>query len=177
MRSDLHIPFPSHRHVPVLPASALLALLINGACSQPVSPTTTTPLSLTRFRAEDVAYLQYSGFDQPTTFVVRDSATWESTWNQIHRRLSSVPPLPAVNFSVEMIAVAGLGGQPTSGYDLVLSNASEGDGTVTVEAKTRSPATRCAILPVVTSPIDLARLPRREGPVVFRLMPIATSCS
>ena len=176
MRSDLHIPFPSHRRVLMLPATALLALLINGACSLPEAPTTTT-LSLTRFRAEDVAYLQYSGYDQPTTFVVRDNATWESTWNQIHRRLSSVPPLPAVNFSVEMIAVAGLGGQPTSGYDLVLSNASEGDGTVTVEAKTRSPATRCAILPVVTSPIDLARLPRREGPVVFRLMPIATSCS
>lgn len=178
MRSEPHVLFPSHhRHTRRLTASALLALLINGACSRPTSPTTTTPLSLTRLRAESVAFLLYGGYDQPTTFVVRDRATWESTWNQIHRRLNPIPPLPAIDFSADMIAVAALGGQPTSGYDLLLTNASESGGTVTVEATTRSPAPQCIILPVITSPVDLGRLPRREGRVVFRLIPSASSCS
>ena len=175
MRSDLHVVCPSRRHMRPWPSIALLALLIDGACSPPTSPAT-TPLSLTRFRAEGVAYLWSSGYDQPATFVVRDRATWESTWNQIHRRHSPIPPLPAVDFSADMIAVAALGGQPTSGYDLVLSNASETGGTVTVEATTRTPAPGCAILPVVTSPVDLARLPRRDGPVLFRLIPNIPSC-
>ena len=168
---------PPRRHSRVLTATTLLAVLINGGCSRPTSPTTTTPLSLTRFRPEGVAYLWNSGYDQPATFVVRDRAAWESTWSQIHRRLSPVPPLPAVDFSVEMIGVAALGGQPTAGYDLVLTKASETGGTVTVEATTRRPGPQCAVLPVITTPVDLARLPRREGPVVFRLVPTTASCS
>jgi len=176
MRTDLRVVCPSRRDMRPWPSIALLALLIVGACSPPTSPPMTTPLSLTRFRAEAVAYLWSSGYDQPATFVVRDRATWETTWNQIHRGHSPIPPLPAVDFSVDMIAVAALGGQPTSGYDLVLSNASETGGTVTVEATTRTPAPGCAILPVVTSPVDLARLPRRDGPVLFRLIPNIPSC-
>ena len=76
-----------------------------------------------------------------------------------------------------MVGVAALGGQPNSGYDLVLTNASESGGTVTVEVATRSPAPQCVILPVITSPVDLARLPRREGHVLFRLIPNPSSCS
>jgi protease stability complex PrcB-like protein len=131
---------------------------------------------LTRFRSEPIAFLSISGYDQPTTFVVRDRAMWESTWNQIHRRLTPIPPLPAIDFTADMIGVAALGAQPTSGYDLVLTIASESGGTVTVDVVTRSPAPQCAILPVVTSPVDLARLPRRDGPVVFRLTANAPSC-
>jgi len=118
----------------------------------------------------------YSGFDQPTTFVVHDRMTWESTWNQLDRWLSPMPPLPAVDFSSEMVAVVALGAQPTSGYDLVLTNASESAGTVTVEATTRTSAPQCVILPVVTSPVDLARLPRRDGLVRFQLNPTGAPC-
>jgi hypothetical protein len=176
--TSAHLLCPSHRReTRTLAASTLVTLLIIVACSPSTAPTTTTPLSLTRFRAESVAYLSISGYDQPSTFVVRDRATWESTWNQIHRRHSPIPPLPDIDFSAEMVGVAALGGQPNSGYDLVLTNASESGGTVTVEATTRSPAPQCVILPVVTSPVDLARLPRREGPVLFRLIPSTSSCS
>jgi hypothetical protein len=135
------------------------------------------PLSLTRFRAEAVAYLWNSGYDQPVTFVVRDRATWESTWNQMHRRQSPIPPLPDADFSAEMIAVAALGSKPTSGYDLVLTTASESGQTVTIDVATRTPAPQCALLPVVTSPVDLARLPKREGSVLFRLLPNTSPCS
>src|SRR5216117_931164 len=150
----------SHRcQVRAWSTCALLTLLISGACSAPTPPTTPAPLPMTRFRADPVAYMWNSGFDQPATFIVRDRTTWESIWNQLHSRHTPVPPLPAVDFSSEMVAVAALGAQSTAGYDLVLTNASESEGTVTVEATTRTPAPQCAILPVVTSPVDLARLP------------------
>jgi hypothetical protein len=176
MRSLYCLLIASRRHIRALRASALLVILIDGACTAPTSPTT-TPLSLTRFRSEMVAYLFVSGYDQPTTFVVRDPVSWESTWNQLYRRQTPVPPLPSVDFSVEMIAVAALGSQPTSGYDLVFANASEREGTVTIEVTTRSPAAQCAILPVVTSPVDLARLAKRNGVVQFRFTAAGGSCS
>ena len=156
-------------------ASASIVVVTASSCSSPTPPTTTMPLPLTRFRTEDTAYLSISGYDQATRFVVRDRAGWESAWSQIHARLRPVPPLPDVDFSMQMIAVVGLGGQSTSGYDVVLASASETSGTITVEATSKSPSPRCVTLPVVTSPVDLARLPRREGAVLFQIVG-STSC-
>ena len=54
--------------------------------------------------------------------VVRDRATWLDLWKRIYRvdtRLGEYPKLPEVDFSREMLVVAALGQQPTSGYSII----------------------------------------------------------
>jgi hypothetical protein len=153
-----------------------LLLLASAACTQPLRPTTTGPLPLTRFRADAVAYSAFSGYGAATTLVVRDRDTWQATWNQIHGPLSPIPPLPVIDFSTEMVVVAALGGKPSSGYDIVLTGASEADGMITVDVVTNSPGPNCVTLTVVTAPLDLARMPRRDATVLFHLTPVVTSC-
>lgn len=144
------------------------------ACSSPSSPS--TPLSLTRFRAEPTSFLAISGYDQPVTLVIHDRDTWVRTWNDIHRRLSPVPALPEVDFTKEMALVAAIGSRPSSGFEVVFTGATEAGDVVTIDVESRSPGPGCVTLTVVTTPVDLARIPRRNGAIVFRSTPKVVNC-
>jgi hypothetical protein len=156
------------------PALALTALLASGACTQqPSSADMGRPVSITRVPQDGGAF---SGYEQPITLVVRDREAWQSTWSQVYRGRNPVPPLPPVDFSTEVIVVAALGAQPTSGYAVEFNSAHETNGTVTVEATSVSPGTRCITVQVITYPFDIARLTRRDGAVQFHFTPRVTSC-
>jgi hypothetical protein len=153
---------------------ALLAALPSGACAQqsPTSPAMAIPMSITRVAVDGA----FSGYEQPVTLVVRDREVWQATWARVYRGRTPVPPLPPIDFVTDMIVVAALGTKPTSGYAVEFTSASLSNGIVTVEAVSASPGPRCATLQVVTSPIDIARLPRRDGEVQFQFTARVTSC-
>ena len=160
-----------------LPASAcagLTAVLVVSACSSPSSPSTL--LSLTRFRPEPTSFLANSGYDQPLTLAIHDRDTWVRTWSDIHSRLSPVPTLPEVDFTKELVLVAAVGSRPSSGYDVVFTGATEAGDVVNVDVESRIPGPTCVLLPVVTAPVDLARIPRRNGAIVFRNTPKIVNC-
>ncbi len=146
------------------------------ACGQPEAPTKATPLPLARLATESRAFMIFSGYPEATTRVVRDRDAWQSAWNEIHRNLMPVPPLPDVDFSAEMIVLAAMGTRPSSGYDIVLTGASETNAVVTVEAEARSPGPKCVTLTVLTSPLDVARIPKRPASVVFHTTSITVLC-
>ena len=155
---------------------ALIALLPGLACAQPqqpASPGMAVPMPITRVPPDGGAF---SGYEQPTTLVVRDREAWQSAWSQVSRGRNPVPPLPSIDFSTQMIVVAALGAKPTSGYAVEFTGASVSNDIVTVEATSVSPGTRCVTLQVITYPVDIARLPRRDGAVQFHFTPSVTSC-
>ena len=154
----------------------LVTALGAGGCSSPSGPSTKTALSLVRFRSESQSFLMFSGYDQPQTVVVRDRDTWQRIWNEIYRRMTPVPPLVEVDFSNEMVVMAAQGSQPSSGFEILFTSASETDGAVTVEVEARAPGPRCVTLAVMTSPLDLARIPTRSGTVFFRTTPTVVNC-
>jgi hypothetical protein len=157
--------------------SASLALVLaGGACSQPASPSMAVALPLTRFRPESIGYLFFSGYAEPTTIVIRDRETWQSVWGRLYDRGSTVPPLPEIDFSHEIVLLAAAGSRPSSGYDVLITGASEADGVVTVEALIRSPAATCGTATVITEPVDLARMPGRNGTVRFHLTAGVNAC-
>jgi hypothetical protein len=71
------------------------------------------------------------------------------------------PPLPQVDFSSEMVILAHAGEKPTRGYCIAVEAATGNrrDATVTVVTSGPPPG---SLLPVVTQPFDLVRLPRRD---------------
>ena len=150
------------------------------ACAHSATPTPVTPpvqLTLTRFRTEASSYLSFSGYTTPTTLVIRDRQQWQSAWTQMYvaSPTSLPPPLPDVDFSREMVLLAAAGNQPSSGYDVIFDSAMEAEGVVTVDVTARRPG-NCGVLTVITSPVDLARLPKRDGRVVFRTSPVTMNC-
>lgn len=135
-----------------------------------------TPLTLTRFRTDSVAFAQYSGMTAAQNLVVRDAAAWNNLWQRIHAGLIPLPPRPDVDFSQDMVVAAAMGTRSTGGYDVLLTGASEDGGGVEIRALEVSPGAQCGVTTALTQPVDLARMPRRDEPVRFVVSQQVRSC-
>lgn len=125
-------------------------------------------VSLLRLRAEPYAYTNYSGLAEPDRILVRDAATWEALWRQIHAGRTPLPPVPSVDFAREMVVVAALGTRSSGGYNILLERASlDGAGGIVVTVRSTSPGNNCVVTAVLTAPVDIASMPAHAGPVHF----------
>jgi hypothetical protein len=130
------------------------------------NPPAVASLTLTRLRTDSSAFALYSGVNVPENLVIRDAAAWSALWQNIHATTEPVPPLPDIDFSLEMIVASALGAR-NSGYNVLLTRATEGSGGVQIEVLETSPGATCATTQALTQPIDLGRVARRDGPVRF----------
>jgi len=67
----------------ILSAAALLGV----ECRAPTGPASSlsqvphaVPISLIRFRADSIAFAQYSGIGQAQNFVIKDAGAWSALW-------------------------------------------------------------------------------------------------
>jgi hypothetical protein len=143
-------------------------ILLAAACgAAPSAPEAQEPLTIVRLRREPVSFTYVSGFDEPRHFVVRDANAWQQTWTELWRNHVPLPPLPAINFEREMVVVAALGTRPSGGFSVFIDSASAGPDGVVVRVRALSPGSDCAVTLAVTQPVDVARVPRRDGSVAF----------
>ena len=141
--------------------------------TQPSGPS----LPIVRLTSQPYSFAYSSGLDRPARVVVRDAATWQAIWDRIYLRQSPVPPLPAVDFSRDMIVVVALGAQPTGGYGILITGASEATANgVAVIVDSSSPASSCVVTDALTQPVDIARMPLRDGEVSFVERSHTTNC-
>jgi hypothetical protein len=142
---------------------ALAVMLGLGACSDAASPPREpgANIPVIRLRSEPYPFAFYSGLDKPDRIVIRDPVTWQMVWKDIWRGFSEVPPVPAVDFSSEMIVVAALGARSTGGYGILIDRANEiAHGGISVTIRSISPL-NCVVTEAFTQPVDIARLPIR----------------
>lgn len=126
------------------------------------------PLPVVRLRAEPYSFSYNSGLDQPGRIVVRDPSSWQAIWAQIYRGYSPMPSAPAVDFSREMIVVVALGSRSSGGYSILVDGANEArNAGLVVTVRSISPGPKCGVTAALTQPVDIARVPRREGEVGF----------
>jgi len=115
----------------------------------------------------------------PFRVVVRDRDTWLDVWKRIYQVVPSngaYPELPEIDFSREMVVVAAMGQQPSSGYAIIIDGAYERDDRLEVVVKSVLNVKCGAVLTVETSPIDIGRLPKIERPVVFHDIEVVPDC-
>ena len=145
-----------------------LAILLAAACgAAPSAPDGQEPLSVVRLRPEPVSFTYASGMTEPQQLVVRDRGAWQQAWDAIWRTHVPRPPLPDADFTRDMIVIAALGTRSTGGYSIFIESASEGPEGVAVRVRAVSPGSACAVTLATTQPVDVARVPRRDGAVVF----------
>ena len=123
-----------------------------------------------------VGYRHTSGFDTQQQFVVRDSATWATTWTMVLGSHSPKPPLPSVDFSREMIVVASMGTRSSGGYTVGIDSVFVARDTVFFRVRETSPGPRCGTTAALTSPVGLARVERSEMPVGYEISPVISDC-
>jgi hypothetical protein len=150
----------------LIAAGACTARESTPAAGEPVQNAAAEPLPVTRLKTEPYTFTYSSGFERSARLVIRDSAAWRMAWDTVHIR-SSPMPLPAVDFSKEMIVVAALGLRNAGGYSIYVDSASESASGIEVVIRSVSPGKTCGVTAALTQPVDIARLPRREGAVRF----------
>lgn len=148
----------------------IVLVSLAAGCSHPAAPDPPgTMLPVVRLTTEPHAYSVFSAVEASQQLVIRDAAALARWWADAWRTMSHPPTMPDVDFTREMIAIAALGSRPTSGYDIVIESATLVRAGIVIVVRTSEPPGG-TILPVVTHPVDIARLPRRDEAVTFRIV-------
>ena len=122
---------------------------------------------MTRFRAEPYSFTYSSGYRDSARVAIRDSSAWRRAWAQIHAN-GSAQPVPAVDFSREMVVLVALGTRATGGFSIFVDSARAGAGRVEVLVRRVAPGPACGVTAALSEPVDLARIPAASEPVTFR---------
>jgi hypothetical protein len=127
-----------------------------------------TQLALVRLDQSGNSFASNSGLRTPTRTVVRTPDEWATMWAQLVQPSVPPPPAPTIDFAQEMVIIAALGERPSGGHAITITRVSEaGDGSVDVVVQSRSPGTTCITTSALTQPVDVVRVPRRDGPVRY----------
>ena len=148
----------------------VIAALTAGAaaCGSPTgSSSPGEPLGITRLRVEPFSLTYASGLRERQRLVVRDASAWQQAWSSIWRGTSPESPIPQVDFGREIVVVAAMGERLTGGFTILIDSALEGTSGVSIRIRSISPGSGCATTQALTQPVDIARVPRRDGSVTF----------
>ncbi|MDH5642877.1 MAG: protease complex subunit PrcB family protein [Gemmatimonadota bacterium] len=138
-----------------------LSVVVTG-CLLPTGPATEIPKNARRIAVTVIPEAHstlVSNFTERTRTVVRDSASWELFWGTLHGLIDPNPPLPDVDFTQFMVIGAGMGTQPTTGFEINVRAAYILDDKVFLEIVETSPAPSCLTGQAVTAPFTAVIVP------------------
>jgi hypothetical protein len=105
-----------------------------------------------------------SVIDTPRQVTVRSAAEWAALWKEN----GAGAPLPAVDFSREMVVGVFLGSRPTSGYGVEIVRTIGNSGALVVEYVETRPSRDVIAAQILTAPYHLVAIPKHEGAVTFK---------
>ena len=138
----------------------LVAALLQGA---PGAPKPSIPMLTTVPAMKTIDKGDHSNMDDAKQVAVKTAEAWKQLWQQ-H---SPDRPLPAVDFSKEMVVGVFMGSRPSAGYTLEIVSAIEASGTLVVRYREASPSRGTMTAQVITSPYHLVAVPFFPGDVKF----------
>ena len=154
-----------------------------------------TPLPITQLGSKRpgprTSYALICGIWDRRRMVIRDRETWCDVWKQIYsapisfswtgpgsERIPTVPPPPPeIDFSRNMLLVVTMGSEPNGGYGITVDGVYEHANQLEVVVRNISPGRGCFAAQVVTSPVDIVELEKREGSIIFRDLDSVTDCT
>ena len=93
----------------------------------------------------------------PLRIVARDSAVWHMIWPLLTNQWKEPPN---VDFSRDMLIIAGMGRRATGGYYIRIDTLPGRSNYLRVRVVQHVPGPRCGLLFTVTSPIAMLRVPQ-----------------
>ncbi len=108
-----------------------------------------------------------SGLKDPVRTVIRDSSAWQDWSRRVTADHRQPVPVPPVDFRQEMVILAGLGSQRSTGYDVRVLSVQQIGASLRVRVRVLLPGPGCMVGWAETSPVDLIRVPRSTATVTF----------
>ncbi len=117
------------------------------------------------FETIDKGY--YCGIDERLTLAISDNETWNELWTDLHNRSSSVPDLPAVNFSSEVVIAVFQGTRATGGYDTTISRIVMAVDGINVYIDEGHPGPNCGTTQALTQPYHIVKIQLQDQNAAF----------
>ena len=150
-----------------LHSTLFVFVLAFAGCDSPTAPEVNLPVTR-------VVQGYFSAGVAPQRLVIRSQAELTAAWSEIFRIFSEPPEIPIVDFSQEMLIIARAGSKPTGGYCITVDSAIGNRKRMTVTVRSGGP-TANPVLPAVTHPYDVVRVPRRDE-VTFNELSFIGNC-
>ncbi|HEX8272958.1 MAG TPA: protease complex subunit PrcB family protein [Longimicrobiaceae bacterium] len=125
-----------------------------------------SPVPVTRLRP-GYTFTFNSGYTAPARQVVRSEGEWRDVWARLHETMMPQPPLPAVDFSREMVIVAALGQRSSGGYSILVDSVYDAGSALRAVVRRSSPGAGCIVTASLTQPVDVVRVPASGKGVGF----------
>jgi PrcB C-terminal len=107
-----------------------------------------------------------SGMHDATAYVIRDATAYADTWGRIYANVTPMPVPPPVDFTQNMLLVASMGTQPTTGYDITFDSITQAVDSLQVGIVERVPV-NCLVLSTESQPVIVAKVALYNGTVTF----------
>ncbi|HET7395645.1 MAG TPA: protease complex subunit PrcB family protein [Gammaproteobacteria bacterium] len=91
---------------------------------------------------------------------VKDFQTW---WNKAYASFSTVPALPQVDFTKDMVVAAFLGEKAHSGFTMRVVKVDETPDAYNVEINVKIPGDTCHATQMKTQPFEFVAVPDNKG--------------
>jgi hypothetical protein len=151
-----------------LHSNLFLFVLALVGCDSPTAPEVNLPVTR-------VVQGFFSAGEASQRLVIRSQAELTAAWDAMFRTFSHPPEIPIIDFSQEMVIIARAGAKPTGGYCVAVDSAVGSRRSMMVTVRSGGPSAGNAILPVVTHPFDVVRVPRRDE-VTFTEVSFVGNC-
>ena len=109
----------------------------------------------------------HSGLAEPRREVVRDEASWARLWAEIHAGEDPEPPLPAVDFTDQMLIVVASGTRRSGGFSIRVTSLERRGDRLDVEVLETCPAAGARVSMALVQPVEVIRLSRSQEPTRF----------
>lgn len=118
----------------------------------------------------------HSGFVAPLRAVAMDSASFRELWTNAIRGVPGAPAMPRIDFGRNMVAIAAMGGEPSTGFAIAIDSVVLRGSSVEVHVLLGSSGNLCVQGQGFISPVDIVEVPKRIGVVVFRDRHLVHEC-
>ena len=132
-------------------------------------------IPLRRLRDLD-AYRFMNGIYDQRRIEIRSEDEWRGQWMRIQRSRTP-PPLPTVDFSREMLLLAGMGNQPSGGYVVTIERVLDQPDALVAYVRHTVPGPRCGAIAAITSPIDVVVVAATRKPVRWVVERTVNDCA
>lgn len=149
------------------------------ACAPQTAVSTSNPGAATVSDASQQAYTRLysswnSRFPESAEKVLHSAAELAPVWRAING--DSAAPVPAVDFTRQMVVFIALGQRMSGGYSLKFDGMSATSGGSVVRYTATSPGPGCMNAQVLSSPVEMVAVPRTAGTVTFERRDVVQSC-
>jgi hypothetical protein len=122
---------------------------------------------------------EYMGYplmiEEPMLKVIRTREELDKLWQLPSSRIEK-SDAPDIDFDTQMLIVAAMGEQPSSGYSIEITGAEKKDDVWVVSVKETSPGPSCIGLMVLTTPHHLAVIPKSSSEITFQVAQVIEDC-